>query len=162
MPELPDAPPFDFADVPRLRGLRIAGEPFQIDLESRELFERATWLDRTYDEPLDPGFPIDMIEGFHALSMLDAVRPHALRANPKTTYGYNYGVGTTRFIDPIIASDTIVPWFEVLSVREKGPGYVVEFQCTYEIAGRTRPSMFANWSVYVLPTGVTIGSDAHG
>jgi acyl dehydratase len=150
------AVPFEFDDVPALQGQRIAGEPFQIDLESRQLFEQATWLDRTYEQPLDAGFPTGMVEGFHALSMLDAVRPLAFRANEKTTYGYNYGVGTTRFIDPIIVGDTILPWFEVLSVREKGPGYVVEFQCSYEIEGRARPSMVANWFVYILPTGVTI------
>jgi hypothetical protein len=148
-----EAAPFDFDDVPELEGVRVAGEPFEIDMESRQLFERATWMDRIYTEPPDPGFPDGMVEGFHALSMLDAVRPRALWVNPKTTYAYNYGVDHVRFIEPIVVGDTIVPSFEVVSVRRKGPGYVVEFQCSYEVSGRTRPSMVARWSAYVLPTG---------
>ncbi|MFJ7213674.1 AMP-binding protein [Amycolatopsis sp. NPDC098790] len=141
-----------FADLPATVGTVVHGEPFALGNEERELFYRATWLDRAY--PQDPAdYPENIVEGFLLLSMVDAVARLAQRDAGSQVWGLNYGLDRVRFVSQVRLGDTIVPSFETLEVVPKDVGFKVLRRCTFTVEGQERPAMVADWWAFVLPNG---------
>lgn len=117
-------------DLPSLAGQLIEAT-FTVGDESRRLFERATWLDREYGEALgqDGAFPAGMVEGFHLLSLLDAVIHPFFKFSPERWVSWNYGLDRVRFIRPVVDTDELHLRAEIAEVKAKEPGYLVRFDC---------------------------------
>jgi acyl dehydratase len=143
--------PVKLSEIPELAGSSFDGDPFVVSNEERELFEHVTWVDRAYPEPDAPEFPRDLVEGFHTLALLDAVATLVRPFDPRTTYGYNYGLDKVRFVSPIRIGDRVNSHFEVLRVQPKASGWLVLRRCTLTVEAATRPAMVADWWVLVLP-----------
>jgi hypothetical protein len=142
-----------FADVPALEGRRFEGPWFTVDDDDRELFERATWLDRVYPEPPPPEFGDDVVEGFMTLGLLDALWNQVIRFDRATTYSMNYGIDRVRFVAPVRTGQRLRLELEVAEVRPKLGGYVVRMHCVVAADGEERPGMVADWLVIVRPRG---------
>ena len=145
--------PVRYDEIPQLQGRRWTGEPFTVERAERELFERVTWVDRAYPGPDPPEFPPDIVEGFHVLALLDAVSTMTMPFDRSSAYGYNYGFDRVRFVSPVMVGDRVVPSFEVLEVRPKGPGQLILRHCELRVEGSDRPALVADWWVYMLPRG---------
>ncbi|MFT4081650.1 MAG: hypothetical protein QM638_03615 [Nocardioides sp.] len=142
-----------FADLPFSVGQVVRGEPFTVSEEDSDHFERGTWLDRAYPEGDVPEFPDTLIEGFHLLSLLDAVARFAAGEAAHDMWGLNYGLDKVRWVSQIHRGDRIVPTFEVLDVQPKDGGFKVLRRCVYTVEGNQVPAMVADWWTYALPRG---------
>jgi carnitine-CoA ligase len=142
---------FAFADLPGLAGRSFEGAPFELTAAEQEGFERATWIDRAYPDPDPPEFPAEIIEGFHALSLLDALQKSCFRIDTDQAYGYNYGLDRVRFVRPLFIGDSITPHFEVAAVERRGEGFLMRLHCRLTVAGAETPRMTAEWLVLILP-----------
>jgi acyl dehydratase len=141
-----------FADIPSLEGRTYEGEPFTISREERDTFERVTWVTGAYAEPDPPGFPEDIVEGFHSLALLDAVSKMAAEPlDHQTITGYNYGLDRVRFTAPIRIGDRVHSRFEVREVRRRGDGYLILRHCELTVEGTDRPALVADWWIYLQP-----------
>jgi len=140
-----------FADVPSLEGRVFEGAPFELTASEQDTFERATWIDRAYPDPDPPEFPDEIIEGFYALSMLDALQKSCFRIDTDQAYGFNYGLDRVRFIRPLFIGDAITPRFEIASVERRGEGFLMRMLCQLIVDGAEPPKMTAEWLVLVLP-----------
>ncbi len=154
----PMSRPILITEIPTLKGTSFSGEPFVVTATERDEFERVTWIDRAYPEPDAPEFPPEIVEGFHSLALLDAVATLARPFDPMTTYGYNYGLDRVRFVSPIMIGDEVHSHFEVLDVIPKDTGWLVSRRCVLTVAGAEKPSLVADWWVYILPRGLTDGA----
>lgn len=141
-------------EIPLLPGTSHEGAALTVTREQRDQFERLTLVDRAHPEPDPPEFPRDIVEGFHTLSLLDAMSELARPFDPVTTYAYNYGLDRVRWVSPVRIGDTLHSRFECTAVDPKGAGWVVHWRCTVSIEGSDRPVMIADWLVYVLPRDV--------
>jgi acyl dehydratase len=152
MIEIPQPLPcYHFADMPMLEGKRFRLPPFVIEASEVRAFESVTWIDRVYTDPDPPEFPQDIIEGFHSLSLLDAVHKMAYRVDPAECYAFNYGLNLVRFPSPMFIGDRIVPTLEVRSVRRRGNGFLVVLACELQVEGAAKPGLVADWVVLTLP-----------
>ena len=146
----------NFDELPSTVGRVVVGEPFSLSSDDIEHFERGTWLDQAYPDGSVPDFPETLIEGFHLLSMMDAVARFALRDESSDLWGLNYGLDKVRFVSQVHHGDRIVPTFETLEVTPKGDGYKLLRRCTFTVEGSETPAMVADWWVYVLRRGTKI------
>jgi len=124
--------------------------PFEIEPQDKASFESVTWIDRVYTEPDPPEFPATLVEGFHTLSMIDAIQKTAFRVDPKRTYGFNYGFNRVRFTSQVHVGDTILSKFTIVSADRRGDGYLVTMACELQVAGADRPALLAEWIVLSL------------
>jgi acyl dehydratase len=143
--------PIPFEAIPTLAGTTYEGEPFTVTREERDAFEHVTWVTRAYPDPDPPGFPEDIVEGFHSLALLDAVSTMADPFKPESVVGYNYGLDRVRFTAPIHIGDRVLSRFEVKEVRRRGDGYVVLRHCELTVEGADRPALVADWWGLLLP-----------
>jgi hypothetical protein len=148
-PEGAHAIPFE--SVPQLQGQVIDGHPFIISRQDRADFERLTGLTTAYTSPDPPGFPADVVEGFHILSLLDAMLTMVRPVDPKTAFGLNYGLNYVRWISPAFIGEELRPRFECLEVTSKDDGWRVTYRCTVTVDDRPRPIMIAEWVLYISP-----------
>lgn len=138
-------------EVPRLAGTSHVGAPMRVSRDERDQFERLTLVDRAHPEPQPPDFPADIVEGFHLLSLLDAMTELARPFDPATTYAYNYGLNRVRWVSPVCIGDELLSQFDCADVQPKGSGWVVRWNCAVTVASSGRPAMVAEWLVFVLP-----------
>lgn len=139
-----------FDEVPHLVGTSHSGVPMTVSREDRDGFERITLVSVAHPEPQPPEFPRDIVEGFHVLSLLDAMTELARPLDPVTTYAYNYGLDRVRWVSPVRIADELHSTFRCGAVDAKGDGWIVQWHCTVTVAGAERPAMVAEWLVYVL------------
>jgi carnitine-CoA ligase len=139
-----------FDQLPTLVGAKTRGEPFTVTAEEQDRWDRACWIDRAYPDE-DPDFPENIIEGFYALSLLDALARFAGLSDDESSWGLNYGLDRVRFVSKMYFGDRIIPEFEIVEVRPKGEGYLVLRRCSLTVEGAERPGVIADWWVYVLP-----------
>lgn len=134
---------------------RVIETRFTVGDESRRLFERATWLDREYGEALGQGgaFPAGMVEGFHLLSLLDAVTHPFFEFSPERWVSWNYGLDRVRFIRPVVDTDELLLRAEIAEVKAKDPGYLIRFDCAIyaERADELVLVAVADWLAFVTP-----------
>jgi acyl dehydratase len=145
-----------FEDLPGTVGRIIEGEPFSLSAEDIDRFHQATWLDKAYPEGSVPEFPETLIEGFHLLSMVDAVARFAAGAEADLMWGLNYGLDRVRFVNQVHHGDRILPTFETLEVIAKGEGFKILRRCTFTVEGSDSPAMVADWWGFALPRGAEI------
>ena len=138
-------------EIPHLSGASHDGTPMTVTREQRDQFERLTLVDRAHPELDPPEFPADIVEGFHALALLDAMSELARPFDPATTYAYNYGLDRVRWTSPVRIGDQLQSRFECTGVDPKGIGWLVRWSCTVTVLGSQKPAMVAEWLVYVLP-----------
>jgi len=143
-----------FEGLPSTVGQVVYGAPFVLSEEDIENFHKGTWLDRAYPEDSVPDYPETLIEGFHLLSMLDAIARFSSGHADDEMWGLNYGLDSVRFVSQVHRGDRIVPTFETLAVDRKDDGYKLLRRCTFTVEGQPRPAMIADWWTFVLPTGV--------
>jgi acyl dehydratase len=140
-----------FSAIPGLAGRSYEGEPFTVTRAERDTFEHVTWVDRAYPQGDSPGFPEDIIEGFHSLAMLDAVSTLAGVLDGTTVTGYNYGLDRVRFTSPIRIGDRVLSRFTITEVRPRDDGYLILRHCEFTVEGASRPALIADWWVLALP-----------
>jgi hypothetical protein len=145
--------PVTFETLPSTVGRVVQGEPFTVTAQDTENFERGTWLDKAYPPGEIPEFPETLIEGFHLLSLLDALARMAVGKEASNMWGLNYGLDKVRFVSQVHRGDRVIPTFETLAVEPKDAGYKVLRRCTYTVEGQSRPAMVADWWSYALPRG---------
>lgn len=138
-------------EVPALAGTHHVGPWFALDEGDRELFARATWLDRVYPEPPPPEFGDDVVEGFLTLGLLDALWNQVIRFDRATTYAMNYGVDRVRFVTPVRTGQRLRLELDVEEVRPKADGLLVRMRCVIAVEAQERPAMVADWLVIVRP-----------
>lgn len=137
--------------IPQLVGSVHDGIPLRVSREQRDTFERVTLVHLAHPEALPEEFPRGIVEGFHTLSLIDAMTELARPFDPATTYGYNYGLDRVRWMSPVRIGDTLRSRFECTAVDPRGEGWVVHWHCTVTVEGADRPAMVADWLCYVLP-----------
>lgn len=153
-PEPGSRNPIRFEDLPDLVGQSFEGAPLVVTTDERDTFERLTHIDDAYPQGDAPEFPEDIVEGFHTLSMIDAMLTLARPFDPDTTWGLNYGLDRVRFIEPVKPGVTLNSTFEVGEVKEKGEGRLVLFHCALTAEGAEGPALVADWWTYVVPRKV--------
>lgn len=146
--------PIRIEDLPGLVGQTFDGAPLVISVDERDTFERITHITEAYPNGDAPEFPENIVEGFHTLSMIDAMANLVRPFDPETTWGLNYGVDRVRFIEPVKPGVTLRSRFEVREVKEKGEGWLVLYHCELTADGSDSPALVADWWVYVAPRGV--------
>lgn len=149
-------PDVSLAEMPALAGRRFTGPWFTLEEQDRELFSRATWLDRVYPEPPPPEFGDDVVEGFLTLGLLDALWNQVIRFDRATTYTMNYGVDRVRFVTPIRVGQRLRLELTVDDVQPKAGGHLVRMRCVIVVDGQERPGMVADWLLIARPRGGTI------
>ncbi len=140
-----------FEEIPDLVGKRFTGASITVTPERRDEFEVLTHVREAYPEPDAPEFPAGIVEGFHTLSLLDAMATLERPFDPATTYGFNYGLDRVRFISPVMVGDRIESEFEVIAVEPKGDGWLIARRATLTVQGAPRPALVADWWLYILP-----------
>ncbi len=146
-------PRFSFDELPALKGEIVVGEPFVISAEEQERFESLTWIDRAYPGPDPDEFPEGIVEGFYALSLVDALSVFAMPTDQDSYWALNYGLDRVRFVSPLRLGKPIVPTFEYLDVKPKDGGYLVLRRVTFAHPGSERPGMVAEWWAFIQPRG---------
>lgn len=136
------------ADWPSAVGAEYFGPWMRIDTERHTQFWRGTYLDIAYKgTDCGPEYPPGMVEGFHLLSMLDYMSAELVG----TWYGFNYGLNRVRFLSTTTTDDEFRLILKVASVKERGNGYLVNYDAVIEAKGHPRPAMAASWLVLLLP-----------
>lgn len=138
-------------EIPNLAGTSHNGAPITVTRDQRDHFERLTLVNKAHPEPDPPQFPADIVEGFHTLSLLDAMSELARPFDPSTTFAYNYGLDRVRWVSPVRIGEQLDSRFECTGVDSKGAGWLVHWKCTVTAVGCQTPTMVADWIVYVLP-----------
>ncbi len=146
-------PRFNFNELPALKGETVVGEPFVISAEEQGRFEALTWIDRAYPGPEPDEFPEGIVEGFFALSLVDALSVFAMPTDQDSYWALNYGLDRVRFVSPLLLDEPIIPTFEFLDVKPKDDGYLVLRRVSYAHTGSERPGMVAEWWSFIQPRG---------
>jgi len=103
-------------DIPSLVG-GIIEVTFSVGDELKHLFERSTLLDQVYGDEL--AWEHDLVEGFHLLSLLDALTHPFLQLSPEQWTSWNYGLDRVRFLRPVRTTDSLRLRAEITEVRAK-------------------------------------------
>lgn len=140
-----------FDEIPHLAGTTHAGVPMTVTRSERDAFEGLTLVHLAHPEQQPAEFPANIVEGFHVLSLLDAMTGLARPLDPVTTYAYNYGLDRVRWVSPVCIGDELHSTFDCTAVEAKGEGWLIRWTCTVTVAGADRPAMVADWIAYVLP-----------
>lgn len=138
-------------EMPALEGTVFDGAPIVVTRAERDVFDAVSHVSEAYSEPLPDDFPVDIVEGFHTLSLVDAMSTLVMKFDPDTTYNYNYGVDRVRFMSPVPVGKPLQSQIEVREVDAKGDGYKILRRVTVYVDDIDRPSMVADWWVLVLP-----------
>ena len=150
-PEPGSSDPILIEDLPGLTGQVFEGASLQVSREERDTFERITHIGDAYPQGDAPEFPEDIVEGFHTLSLLDAMFNLVRPFDPDTTWGLNYGLDRVRFIEPVKPGVTLRSRFEFREVKEKGEGWLVLVHAELTAEGAEAPALVAEWWIYVMP-----------
>lgn len=150
-PEPASRNPIRIEDLPGLAGRVFEGAPLMVSRDERDSFERITHIGDAYPQGDAPEFPEDIVEGFHTLSLLDAMITLAHPFDPETTWGLNYGLDRVRFIEPVRPGVVLRSRFEAKEVKEKGDGWLVLFHGEVTQDGAEDPALVAEWWLYVMP-----------
>ncbi len=140
-----------WSEVDELPGRDFTSRWIHVAPEIRALFERASYID--LNEHRLAGFPTDLIEGFHLLSLLDHLANGVLSIDDPGWSGLNYGFDRVRFVSPVHVGDRFRLIGHVESVTSKGDARLVRLRCALEVEGGSRPAVAADWLVYWMAEG---------
>ncbi|MFG2965878.1 hypothetical protein ACGFZS_21595 [Streptomyces sp. NPDC048288] len=141
-------------DVPSIVGNDFLGSWFSASTERNTAFDEVTYvLDNAHE--LDGGnFPEGLMEGFYVLALLDHLVNEVVHVDDPGWSGWNYGLDRVRFVSPLTVNDRFRVRGTVREVTPRNGGYLVFLECDYEVEGRERPAMVAEWRVlWTLETG---------
>jgi hypothetical protein len=138
-------------DCPRLVGSVHVGEPFRVDPEECELFERSTRIHDLYPPERPTGYPEAMIAGFHTLGLLEYALEGALRFDPERQLTYFYGLDRVRFPSFATTEDELVLTLRVESVEPRDGGYLMTYELELCTPGGAKPVLVARTLTLVLP-----------
>lgn len=139
------AVPWD--EVPSIAGREFTGGWFTVSPERNAAFDEVTYvLDNAHE--LDGGnFPEGLMEGFYVLALLDHLVNEVVHVADPRWSGWNYGLDRVRFVSPLTVTDRFRVRGTVQEVTARKDGYLVSLYCAYEVEGRSRPAMVADWRV---------------
>lgn len=134
-------------NVSALAGTEFTGDWFAVDADRLPLFDHATYTDENINQVEESGYPENLVEGFHLLSLLDHLVNRAVHVSGPGVFGWNYGFDKVRFTSPVTAGEPIRVRGRVTEVAARGAGYLVRFDVRIEVEGRDKPAMIADWRV---------------
>ena len=134
-------------EVWAIEGAEFTGEWFAVDADRLALFDHATYTDENINPMDESGYPENLVEGFHLLSLLDHLVNRAVCVSGPGVFGWNYGFDRVRFTSPVTAGEPIRVRGRVAEVATRGEGYLVRFDVRIEVEGRDKPAMVADWRV---------------
>jgi acyl dehydratase len=134
-------------EVSALEGAEFTGDWFAVAADRIALFEHATYTDENINSMDESGYPENLVEGFHLLSLLDHLVNRAVHVSGPGVFGWNYGFDRVRFTSPVTADDPIRVCGRVAEVTARGEGYLLRLEVRIEVEGRTKPAMVADWRV---------------
>lgn len=135
-----------WAGIAALPGRTFRSRWLEVAADRRVAFEFASYVDE--NEFRLAGFPEDLVEGFHLVSLLDHLANGALSIDDPSWTGLNYGLDRVRFVSPVRLGDRLRLAGSIRSVAPKGEAWVIALDCTIEVEGRERPAMVAEWLAY--------------
>ncbi len=144
--ETPERVRVAWDEVESLGGRCFSSGWMSVSAAHRKLFETASYVDENEFRLAD--FPVDLVEGFHLLSLLDHLSNGVLSVDDPAWSGLNYGFDRVRFVSPVRVGDNLRLVGSVSRVAEKGDGRLITLACTLEVEGRDRPAVVADWLVY--------------
>lgn len=137
----------DWDRVPDMVGREFCGPWFSPARDRADAFEEATYVLDNAHELAGGNFPEGILEGFFQVALLDhLVNEVVFVADPRWS-GWNYGLDRVRFVSPLTLEDRFRVRGTVAEVTPRGDDHLVLLQCTYEVDGRDRPAMVAQWRV---------------
>ncbi len=134
-------------DVSTLEGAEFVGDWFAVDADRLPLFDHAVYTDENVHPMEESGYPENLVEGFHLLSLLDHLVNKVIRVSGPGVFGWNYGFDKVRFTSPVTAGDPIRVRGRVAEITERGAGRLVRLDVEIEIEGRLMPALVATWRV---------------
>lgn len=138
-----------FKEAQETLGTVSESEPFTVDAEHRRTFEHGSYLTEMYGDDAGVGYPDDLIEGFHLLSLIDPVN-HNKADQPRNYVGWNYGLNRVRFVRPAMINREYRCRNKVVEVTERGPNVLVRRDV--EILDEDdQLIMVAEWLVLLVP-----------
>ena len=140
-----------FDQLAALGGRSFVGDWFSVEAGRLSLFDHAAYTDENpHPLPL-AGYPDEMIEGFHLLSLLDHLMNHVLYLDGPDAFGWNYGFDRVRFVTPIRAGEAMRLSGSLATIKPKNNGFLVRADCEVEVKEGGRPGFVAQWWVNWLP-----------
>ncbi|MFG2966888.1 hypothetical protein ACGFZS_26800 [Streptomyces sp. NPDC048288] len=136
-----------WSEVPSLAGGEFVGSWFTASPERNEAFDEVTYvLDNKH--VLDGGhFPEGLMEGFYLLALLDHLVNEVVYVEDPKWSGWNYGLDRVRFVSPLTTGDRFRVRGTLREVTPRRDGHLVLLDCAYEVEGRDKPAMVAEWRV---------------
>ncbi|MEU9345279.1 hypothetical protein AB0D74_29165 [Streptomyces sp. NPDC048278] len=143
-----------WGDAPSIVGREFIGSWFSASAERNSAFDEVTYVVDN-EHALDGGnFPAGLMEGFYVLALLDHLVNEVVHIDDPRWSGWNYGLDRVRFVSPLTVDDRFRVRGTVREVTPRKGGYLVCLECSYEVEGRARPAMVAEWRVlWTLETG---------
>lgn len=135
----------DFEDLPSLEGRTFELTEFRVLQDEVNIFEDVIGMTKIYEDSSMSEYPSGMIEGFHSLSLVDAITQSLVRANHLTTYALNYGVNHLRFPRSITVHDSLWYRMKVKSVVARGEGYLLTYDIAVGVVGEEKPGLVVEW-----------------
>ncbi|WP_055523935.1 hypothetical protein [Streptomyces graminilatus] len=136
-----------WAEVPSLAGREFVGGWFSASPERNDAFDEVTYVNDN-KHVLDAGhFPEGLMEGFYALALLDHLVNEVVYVDDPKWSGWNYGLDRVRFVTPLTVADRFRVRGTLREVTPRQDGYLVLLDCAYEVEGRDKPAMVAEWRV---------------
>jgi hypothetical protein len=140
-------------DCPRLVGSVHVGEPFRIDPEECELFERSTRISDLYPPERPTGYPQGMIAGFHSLGLLEYAIHATLRFDPQSVLTFFYGLDGVRFPSFVTTEEEMVLTVLVEAVEPRDDGYLMTYALDLRTPGAAKPALVARSLTLAVPAG---------
>ncbi|MFG2044943.1 hypothetical protein [Dactylosporangium sp. NPDC048998] len=134
-------------NVPALQGREFVGHWFSASPERNEAFDEVTYVLDNVHQLHGGNFPDGLMEGFYVLALLDHLTNAVVYVDDERWSGWNYGLDRVRFVSPLTVRDRFRVRGIVREVEVRRDGYLVLLDCTYEVEGRTKPAMVAQWRV---------------
>lgn len=122
---LPTPRTVSYANLPALAGESFVSEPFTIDRDESADFERLMYFIELEDHERSAEVVPDIVEGFHALSLIDPLFNEHLRFDRRECFVLNYGVDSVRFPSQLVNARELVFQMMVADVIDRGAGRVV-------------------------------------
>lgn len=138
-----------FDDIGALLGDTFESTPFTIDRLESATFEQLTYfLPLTSDES-SAEVADDIVEGFHALVLIDPLFNEHLRFDRMECFVLNYGVDTVRFASQMTNGRPLVFRMTVVDVIARGDGVVVVTDFTIGHDDAPKPGVAGFSRLYV-------------
>lgn len=152
----PEPTQVSFDEIPMLIGRAFRSEPFSVQAEETGRFEELTYFrplqeDETSAEVLD-----GLIEGFHSLSLIDALFNEHLRFDRRECYVLNYGVDRVRFPAQLTVDRELVFGMRVSDVSPRNEAWIVTSEVELGEYGVAKPGLVASWKLFVARRGETL------